>query len=328
MKYIIVSHYDLDGVVSALAMRNSLRRSNVEPALTFLGYDKAAERVDNLITEFGKKTEVVNLLFLDFRLEPKLTERLLTEIPKCNLLIVDHHEWTTEDRSRINELCVTFADRLKFFWDDKYCGAELTQRILGSMADRQLDFLVFCTGVYDLWKTDLPEFREHGMFLNEMFWSLKPDGFIEEFELGYIGLPSPKCAEIWSEFEQKRSTQMSAAMENYSFVYELQNGRKILCVAAPDNTFGGLFTIYYPDYDYYVILKGIDKKSGNVTLSLRSLDVPFSSNDIAAEVRRHVELISGGGHHAAGGLCYPPSVDLEEAFNYTVEAIETLENRG
>lgn len=320
---LILTHWDLDGAVAGICMANALRRLNYDPPVTYINYNKIDQIVDNLLTEFKGKEKM--LLFLDFRLEPQYIRRLCVE-PGFRVVVVDHHEWTEADLAEVERIRLSHAlGKLLFKWDQSKSGCLQTHELTKTIGqyDPDLDFLVHCANIYDLWKEDEPEFKEHCLALNEMFFALKPEGFVAEFDKGYPGHLSPKCAEIWQKFEAEREHYMNKAMTEGAITYTFPSGRRMVGVIQPEPRFINLFTIYHPEFSYFFVVKQYDK-NGEVTLSVRMRNGhTLSVQDVVEIASQHFDGVRGGGHIKAGGLTCPAGVDLGDFFETVVGTMES-----
>jgi len=314
---LIISHYDLDGVVSAICMKNALRKLGHDAPVTYQSYKKDDQLVDNLITEFTGQKKTI--FFLDYRLGLPYIKQLLTE-PEFVVIVVDHHEWEDHEVTECRDLEKT--GRFRFRWDKSKCGAELTQEMTRAMGqyDPDLDFLVYCTRVYDLWLTDEPEFKDHSLALNEMFWELKPEGFIHQFDCGYFGHLSPICAEIWRKFDDTREEYMAKAMEG-SMQYTFPTEKKVLIIGTPEPKFTNLFTIYHPEFHYFFVVKSYNKDN-TVSVSIRIREGNMTVQDIVDLARKHVPEMIGGGHKNAGGVTIPASIEPGDFFEMIIDEME------
>lgn len=288
--------------------------------VTLVNYDRIESTVSNLLEEYA--SDGCHLTFLDFRLEPKYIEALLNGI-SGTLHLVDHHEWSSEDLDRLDQLKTKFGNRLFYVIDQRKCGAEIVFDLTNSRSETSnLRELVEITGIFDCWKTENPKFKTHALPLNEIYWSLGKEKFVQKFGNGFdLGFYDEECQQIADDFEKNRESSMQQMMDEMSFEVPIGD-EKLLCVVSPTMKYASLFTVYYPDYQYYLIYKGEDRKSKKKSLSFRSKST-VTSNELAAAASKFDPDVTGGGHPAAGGLVFPARYELQEAFETAIAALTT-----
>lgn len=322
MKYCILTHYDLDGAVSAICAKKAFPSADID----FLNYTNVEKTIEGFISShFGEDT---TLFILDFRIGLAYLDRLLS-FNEFKVVVIDHHVVEEEQQVVLDRLLAEHKGRFLYICDKSKAAALNCYEFFGKMKPMtELAQLVYLTDTYDRWQEDRSTFKQYAVVLNEVFWKLKANKFIATFENGWEAGKDDEYARIEKEFEASRSAYMEDAMANHSFSIDLPSGRRCLFVVKPGVDYINLFTIYYPDYDYYFMYKSKDKdtKASHVSVRLRK-SCPTTIQEIASEFEKADLGITGGGHLAAGGIVFPESVDIEEFFETAAEIVGKIDEK-
>ena len=320
MKKIILTHYDLDGAVSAIMAKTAIP----DAAIDFLNYTSVEKTIEGVVVDnFG---EDLTIFVLDFRLGLKYIERLLS-FQEFRVCLIDHHVIEDVEMETMIKLRDESGGRFFFKHDTSMAAAQLSYNYFSKYVPMpHLAELARLTDIYDCWRQENPDFKAKAIHLNEIFWKMREWKFIDEFSGGYK--IDAECEKIIAEFEAKRERYMDKVIAEHSCAFTLDSGRSVLFLLKPEVEYINLFTVYYPQFSYYFILKNRDKetKASHVSVRLRG-DCPTSIQEIAEEFVHSMPEVTGGGHKYAGGFVYPERIDIESFFEMAAEIVAKIDEK-
>jgi len=297
MKIINLTHCDLDGVVSSIVLKNAIPK-NLDFEIACTGYLSLTKKI--------KQLEPCDYLFItDLNLDLTQVELLKTKKFK-RLFYFDHHITSPKALEVLQEL------NSKIIIDDLRCGSKIT---FDYFSDRGIDFLeelVETTNQYDLWSSEIPEFTL-AVSLNDLFWNISFNKFYEDFKHGLIITDEHK--QMMKRIEIEKQEYMKNSFDKFSTIED-----NILIVTNPVMKFSSYFTLFYPNFQFYFILKNIVDDYFEFSFRIRNsnLTVP----DIASTMQSLFPSITAGGHAQAGGFGVNKN-DIDDFFNEFVRIFKT-----
>ena len=317
MKIAQLTHYDTDGIVCAIVIKNCLP-PNHDLDLQATGYGKPlAEKLKNILWR-GRHDELV-LFVTDLRLEKQELEAILKDSCVARLIYIDPHP--REDHNDLEELHAEYKERFIYRWASDRCGSMLTYEYFldGGFELDNVKEMVFLTDVYDMWRTNAPSFSD-AWDLNALFWHFKTDMFISKFISGSLDYDRETKALLSNFRAAKKQYQDSAERVDVPL-----DPYKLLFVYDARGEWGNDWTVDFPDYDIYLMLK--EKTSNTLNFSVR-LNNGMKMSDISERVNAILPGVTGGGHDQAGGFVLEPTVDIEDFFNAFCKSILDIHHQS
>lgn len=273
----IISHYDLDGVVSSIIMHQGMHFD--------YHYKGGYKRFSDFIkwTKPGSNVVVTDACFtVDQFVQLKQKAK--------QIIYIDHHP----DSAKIKE---TFTNDLVIF-DHSKAGAGLCLEFIQKKKKLNADFemLAKAANHYDLFhRKEEPSWFQFGYDLNILFWEYHYDAFFDRFRNGFNGFKSEEKAVIkTAKANRDKAIQDSTYME-----LEGNKIKGIVCVPS-DNSIMNDVPFGKPGYDvYYMIMQ----YPNSTTIALRvSADSDFDLTPYMSLVENHPNVQSAGGHPQASGI--------------------------
>jgi len=319
MKLIQVTHHDMDGAGAAIVMKklfkDHLGLGKVERHS--VGYSETNQMILNILSTV--QDEDIFLIITDLRIETKFLTLLLRMDKIKNLLYVDHHE-RSDGRTGLESLKYLHKSRFMYRWRKTYCATELCFQLAkehGMPSTSEFDKLIARVDAYDMWHENNKHFQE-AFGLNELFWELGFNPFIDQFYDGLIWTDDLKA--IVKEKIDEQNLYFEEGQEHIMEV-PLANDRKLLMSFNPQGKFGNLYTLRY---EANLFLIYAYPKDGFYKFSLRGRDSYFDTNLIAENMDKFIPNAFGGGHAQAAGLHIPIENDFEHIFEQFMACLDSL----
>lgn len=218
-----------------------------------------------------------------------------------NIYYIDHHVYEYDTQEIIKESSNVFS-RL----DRKYCGALNTFLFLSNLSKNKKTFwnenkeklveLNKLVNIYDLWQKENPLFFDKAISLNDLFWEYGFEKFFKKFRDGY------KLDDEDIEVSEKKKIERKDYLEDSYNNFSVKNeDTSSLFVLNPNKKFTNDFTLFYPDYQFYVIHKEIENDMFNFSVRINGSNKFKMSNIITELDNRGIE-VSAGGHDKSGGI--------------------------
>jgi oligoribonuclease NrnB/cAMP/cGMP phosphodiesterase (DHH superfamily) len=229
-----------------------------------------------------------------------------------------------EELAELRRIREHYSDRVKMFVDPAFCGTKgLFNRKYGGQTlpgRPRLDALVKAIDTYDCWRTERPEFLTVSYGLNDLFWALGFNGFVEALKDASI---TDDHRKIIRAVEAERKVHLDTALQNSTIVEELN----LLIVHSPSCKFVNDFVLRYPDFDFYLILKTVFDRQLGWSFRIKT-ECPFDTSHVLEGLKSgYGRAISMGGHKKACGITID-NEDLEEFLDrFTQLVFETREGQ-
>jgi len=308
VKILNLSHFDTDGIVSTINIAATIDPSKHTFKFQNVGYGK----IDKYLDLFSQQNFDV-LFVTDLNLAKEQLEFLgKMKKPSNKIFYIDHHSYEFDVKAFLNERGITCIH------DQQYSGCMNTYNFLTKNGKdlTHLQELNTIVDTYDLWKKNDPKFITESIPLNDLFWTYGLNKFYSKFRYGYALTDEDK--EVIRKVSKERTEYLTDAIQNYSQHFEQSNS---ILIYKPSQQFTNDFTIFYPQYDIYFIIR--ESKDGKSFVSLRINDQcdltiqPFYS--ILKE--RYKGSLLAGGHTKSGGM----TVDTENLENFIEVLLEIAE---
>ena len=321
MKNCVLTHYDLDGVASAIIVYNYVGENGFNQIPT--GYANLDKRITQIIDEAESQLEKVNVFVTDLDLTIEQVERFLECDNIRRLLYIDHHPKYDDWFDRASALAMNPKFRYYVSQENVKCAAKITYEVLSGAfkwEDEKLQRLANITDTYDRWNTDHDEF-EYTLNINLLFWKLKYNDFFKYMKEGFrCGKGAER--EI-SKLIADRTRYIKETMENYLLTDECR-GFKIAVILNPEHRYLNEVKYYNPQYDIFIIYSGTDRDK--LRFSLRTNDEicekGVKMNEFAENLTKvFTEYVDGGGHPAASGISIKED-EIQPAVEFLVDRLK------
>ncbi|NCQ52082.1 hypothetical protein GW796_09345 [archaeon] len=302
MKIRHLSHWDLDGITSVINVLNFIPK-NADYQWKASGYTK----IDKLIDEIDKDFDVLFITDLNYT-EQQLRKIGSFKTDKNIIIYIDHHVYEFD----VHDLCEKLHITLKL--DSSKCACIQLYEFLNNSKISHLYELNRIVNIYDIWDTSNEDFMKLSYPLNALFWKYNAEKFIEKFKNGYHLDEEDNL--ILEKNTNERTAYLKDSMSNHSYIYN-----NLLIIMNANIYFVNDFTIFYPEYDVYLILNGF--KDSQFTFSLRiSNKINLTTHEIHDRIMKEVKIISGG-HEKTSGIAVSES-DIEQFMEVFIHIMKEL----
>lgn len=272
---ILISHYDLDGVVSAIILHQGMKFDKMFKG----GYHRFDSFIDQI--DAGANVVVADCSFT--------VEQFTKLKAKANKIIyIDHHP----DSIKIKE---TFTNDIVIFDPDK-AGAGLCLDFITSKKElsKELKMLANAANFYDLFKREeQPNWFKFGYDLNILFWDYHFDAFFDRFKNGFYEYTSKE-----KSFLKESKIQRDKILADSTYIEIGDRVKGIICVPAGSSIQNDV-PYYKLGYDVYYIIMRYPKTT---SISVRTKEIDLTNFMHTAEY--HPTVISAGGHPNASGITF------------------------
>lgn len=301
--YIVITHTDLDGVVSGYLAGLHFGTNVVISS----NYHEVTKKMKQAYEDYGK----VNLVITDLNILPSDLQFALKHFNYVT--IYDHHP-SSEDFLPLEEI----SDKFTIYFNDKICATTLVEKDMilqgYEFSDKDKEFLRF-VNLYDNWKVDHKDFI-FGRMANDLFWYYGWTNFL--YKLRDDGLPDIPEGLSHKELKHCRETYDNIAKAGreaewyntdcHSTIVILEEDQKIAINHISnyiDSQTGIFYIIYYS--------QGVFKCSVRVGASHRD---NYRMGDHISNFLETCEVFeTGGGHDNAGGMSSGKGRALAEILN-------------
>ncbi|MDD3049495.1 MAG: DHH family phosphoesterase [Bacilli bacterium] len=263
-----LTHYDLDGICSAILIRYFLGETKIIPT----GYNKINENFQNLLNRNPSHAIITDLNF-----NAQMINTLMNTNGKY--LYIDHHK---------SNFKLPKESNVTFYIKEKYCAAANTLKYFkekGKYISDEIKQLAYYANDYDTWdlKTD------ESQIMNFIFWKRGFNEFLEMFKNGY----NEKIIQTFRPdfyVEQENIKKYLENSKKEEFMYD-----ECKCLVIYTSQYINDVTLFYPNYDYYFIIADSKK------MSVRTkVDYYLASAFRTLEDLNEIEVV--GCHELAGGI--------------------------
>jgi oligoribonuclease NrnB/cAMP/cGMP phosphodiesterase (DHH superfamily) len=317
-----LSHYDLDGVVCHILLRNLFPKLDVR--YYTCGYDKLQEKITKLIDD--KEIFDIHTVFVT-DLSITCDQAKLLKENFNNVFLFDHHETSYLIKDELHSILHnTYINKTM-------CGSALVFRafeeklkivlegVLKDLPEMSLRFdrlkrLVEVTNIYDMWQLHHEQFSL-AYYLNDCFWIYRWEQFVDKYIRGFEGFNTYETMTVYGRLKEKTKLINEADKSVFG-----KNKNAIFIVTTEAERITNEITIALQDYEYYFVYNPesdklsirVKNKNKNLAKALEKLESPI--------------VKEAGGHRFAGGLVLKKDLvkkDLLEAL--TNEIYDELENQ-
>lgn len=319
-KIINLTHWDLDGVASAIIVKGFMSDTIFDYESMPMGYNNLEDKILRRLNEQSGKFVVVAT---DLTFTADFIEQILNIENITHFIYLDHHPKTDLDLERIKAFQKQFKGKFFGRVDYERSGARLAYDYFSKNCPSALDEdeleafdkLATYADAYDRWQLEDPNFKK-GFLLNDIFWDISYDAFFAHFENGYTNDQEVKNMTIG--VQAKRMEYFEETKKHYS-IETIINNKRALIVLNPGGRFLNDFALGFPNFDIYILWRGLVTRGRfnefSVRLKVKSME-GYDLFETIKRINKEDERISGGGHSHSGRV----SVDVPD----TREAVEIL----
>jgi len=310
MKIFLLTHYDLDGVVSYIVAKNAIDIDSVYKS----GYERREDKVNSIIKDAKEENPDI-LIVTDFILEIEHLKKLKKVFKK--IIYIDHHPDSINNKNEIEKLC--YKTSIK----EEESGALLVFNLFRNIIKKKVDDetyinikkLAIIASDYDLWQHKYKVSRH----VDVLFWYYhKWNGFIRRFGKGYEGYEglSVKEKEYVEQYD-KDLKEIFKEMDMFTFPDDGEDQHNAIFFVSDQFLINNL-TLFEPHYNYYF---GYNDVRGKLDVRLRerdSLDLNIIFDKILGNHKD--KIVSAGGHPHAGTIIFKPKYNTMKVMYKFVKA--------
>lgn len=294
----LISHYDLDGVSSAIVLDRIFKFDVILKG----GYHRSQEMVNKV--ESGASV-IVSDFVLSTDEYRKLKDKTLGK-----LIVLDHHPETRKLKN-------LYPKDPIYYNPDKsatlICIEELTRR--NAIFSDEIRELGRYANAFDLYQRGSEDFKV-GYDLNLLFWKLHFDDFLLRFQDGFDGFNENELMYI----KKIKDEYAQVLAESTYGEYLGDNIQSLICVCSEPAVINEV-PYYKPGYDIYFIL---NRYKNSFSLSLRTAKQD-PINTYCKEIEKEPGVISAGGHPQACGITLDPKISDERALEIVIKYHEMVD---
>lgn len=310
-KFLIITHLDLDGGVSAICIINHIKQKygmHAEYNLHFATYKNVDLYVERVLDDPNKYEKV---FIADIHIDPELAKDMYKEFGD-RFILLDHHA-SASNLIGINNCIIDLTG--------KVCGAAMCYKYL--LKDENLEYkhltkIVAIANDYDLWFHKLP--KNIAKNLNFLFYKYWGEKFVDRFIHGF-----DKFTDEEKEFLKQKWVEIHNSFKTTKFIDMMEkdpdNKNKFCIIPVSNNKDGEVnelceYALKNLNYDIVMFVNSKNRKV-SVRISKNAENKGLHVGNF------HTELKIGGGHAAAGGLSYFDDDQLEQiCLNYVNKILE------
>jgi hypothetical protein len=293
---VLITHYDLDGVASAIIMHQGMK------------FDKMFKGGYHKFDDFIKWTpQGANVVVADCSFSVDQFARLKQKANK--IIFIDHHP----DSLAIKE---TFTNDIVIF-DKEKAGAGLCLDFIQSKKklNKEFHMLANAANHYDLFNRESePDWFKFGYDLNILFWEYHFDDFFARFKNGFQGFLAEE-KDCIKAAKLKRDKDIADS----SFIPMGESIKGLFCVPTVNNIINDI-PYGKPGYEVYYI---ITRYAKSTSVSVRCLNKDIDLTDYVKYAESLPQVSSAGGHPQASGITFKGIVDDE----VIVEAVQLVQQQ-
>lgn len=300
----LITHYDLDGCVSALFAMKAFDISEYKCG----GYPKIDKNLNHLISAGHENLVVTDLNFTE--------EQLGTALANFEkVYYFDHH--IESKKLKIYEK----FDKFDYHYNGNISATALVYshwiKECGGKTSSNLAHMAHLTDVYDLWRTDHKLFNE-AYRLNDLFWRYNFFGFIKKYKDGFPGFTVGE--NLWLDKKKERRERV---VEDSPCDKIGDNAHVILL-----KDFDAVNSVQFllPG-EVFIILCRRDNQYG-ASIRIKSEREHFDVNESLKELVKMYpdKLDNGGGHKLAGGCSFNKSMNINDVLKFVKEHMNPILN--
>lgn len=237
--------------------------------------------------------------------------------PLNKIIYIDHHQYDYDVSEYLKEKNIISV------YDNKFSGCMNTYLYLSKYKDiSHLLSLNEIADRYDLWKKEDPLFMLESMPLNDLFWGYGINKFYQKFKKGYKLDDEDK--QTINQIKKEREEYLETTYRDFSTTFTRSN---TLVTYNPSNKFTNEFTLYFPDFSIYLILREIVDNKVHFSLRINSNNDLTIQDFFSTLQKKYKHYILCGGHTKSGGITIEES-KFEEFMTLFEEVCEEVNYVG
>jgi oligoribonuclease NrnB/cAMP/cGMP phosphodiesterase (DHH superfamily) len=165
--------------------------------------------------------------------------------------------------------------------------------------------MVTVINTYDMWMKDKELFKEEAVPFNDLFFEYGPMKFMSKFKDKFVY--DKEDGDIIDRMHEEREKYLTDAFDNF----RVENpAGKVLMIFQPNSKYINDFTIYYPDYVFYLMLKEYDEDTRTYSVRINSENDKLTIQNLYSKIYEKTGYdFKRGGHEKAGGVVIPAEFD-------------------
>lgn len=270
MKIVNFTHGDLDGVLSSLFLKQSLKDSS-ELVIQSNGYGSIEKNILKLDSDLQSCDYIV---VTDLNLTQGQYDML--SIYNKPVIILDHHETAN----------LQVNTNTKYFYDTSIAACKIVYEKFKSRTPR-----IICDlgDTYDMWRRD-SELWDDAYKLNELFWYYGFDNFITIYENQKVVFTQQQ-RDILKSIKKEKDEYLKDVKDNYSEVLG-----DVFFVYHPKFKHISDISLKFDSHKYYLIMKGV------TDFSVKTNNPNFDFEVFMKKCEGKVDFVNIGGHTLVGGF--------------------------
>lgn len=293
MKHMILSHYDLDGIVSVINIYNTItNKDNFQYSL--VGYTSLSKELNKLKKE---NFDVLWILDLNLKQEHIPILREIQNSTNCQKMIwIDHHTYEYDVREELDKYGVNCS----FEFSKDICASLATNQFV-SIFKPQISEISYSlskvTDVYDMWRRNDSLWKE-SYALNDLFWEYGFEKFFKKFRNGYI--LDTEDIETIEKINIMRDDYVKETINKYMIWNE---DCKAVYIFNPACKHTNHFQLVLYDVKYYVVLKEYSKEHIGYSVRLYDNDLNLTIQSLFGRIKEMgIKVLTSGGHEKVGSI--------------------------
>jgi len=304
VKYINLSHNDLDGIMSNIVLYEHFG----EMETSHVSYGSVAETLRSIEEDLTHLTKVLFVTDLSFDAESfNILLRIIEGNPELKVIYIDHHPYEGELADYLAE--VNAKENAFVIHKIGTSATKLTYQFTKS-TNKDLGNLVEWTDAYDIYREfEDPKNFKLGWFLNTVFWELGVSGF--KFNIKSSNYKVPELFKrLYKENIKDKDEYFTKLVNNGLVIFDDDNS---LLISFSDK-FKSFWQMDYPQYDYYILPYHTKGNNMSIRISSRIPDTLAKElkDQILAYVQQSPWHISAGGHDHAFGVTLDNNMSKDE----------------
>lgn len=305
MSTCLMTHYDFDGVVSAIFAMKAFNIAEYKCG----GYPKIDSNLDKLVKSGRHDTLVIT----DLNFTEEQIGVALANFEK--IYYFDHHI-ESEKLKVYNQF-----DKFDYHYDAKLSASAIVftywVKNCGGRSTKELSRMVKLTDVYDMWRINHKLFNE-AYRLNDLFWRYNFFNFIKRYEDGFDGFTDEQ--DEWLDTKKaKREDIINDSPQD-------KVGDNAHIILLKDFDAVNDVPSILPGEVFYILSRRDDQYAASIRI--KSERDHFNVNDSLKELLELYpdKLDTGGGHKNAGGCAFNKNMKIGDVLEFIKEYMNPVIN--
>lgn len=303
-KHLVLTHADLDGVVSAINVYNMISSKSYNFQYIVTGYNSLDKKLKNLNRE-----EYDILWITDLNLSKDNIKYLPTD---KHIIWIDHHSYEYDVYEATKHLNIKIIHKK----DDSSSMISFEYINEHYKLSNNVYNLSLYADTYDTWKLTSKIWKQ-AYALNDLFWHYGYEKFFVNFRNG-LYFKNEDLSAI-EDVNKQRNEYIKDTLEKYIIFNEKF---KIIYILNPQCKYINHFPLGLYDVDHFIIMKSFDKKSFSYSVRLYNSCPDLTVNNLFDKVKEQgVNVLISGGNSRVGSITvsYEDNEKFLEVLNNILE---------